>query len=277
LSAKINTTPDYPKQPPALEGSGRVVKNLEASWWVVHDAGNFEEAHLRAINRGDDADTTGAICGQLAGAFWGESGISQSLRSGENRHARGGSVGTSRALTELGWDGHSQFRGSANEALEMESSGLPTSTDRSSVLTDSPDRCKYDLIRGRMDHEDVLITNRLNWLITSQSFLFAAYATLFRSGGAQQVVGAEVPLLVRLIPLIGLLSGILVYTAILAGVVALMHNRGLLRTHLRAVLSRDPDFPAVHGRRPMAWLALLAPVFLPLVLVGAWITLLLQK
>jgi hypothetical protein len=128
-----------------------------------------------------------------------------------------------------------------------------------------------------MDHEDDLITSRLNWLITSQSFLFAAYAALFRSGGAQQVVAAEVPLLVRLIPLIGMLSGILIYTAIIAGVVALMHNRKLLRTHLRAVLSRDRDFPAVPGRRPMAWLALIAPVFLPLVLVGAWITLLLQK
>jgi hypothetical protein len=83
-----------------------------------------------------------------------------------------------------------------------------------------------------MDHEDDLITSRLNWLITSQSFLFAAYATLFRSGGAQQVVRAEVPPLVRLIPMIGMLSGILIYTAIIAGVVALMHNRNLLRTHL---------------------------------------------
>jgi ADP-ribosyl-[dinitrogen reductase] hydrolase len=30
---------------------------------------------LRAVNLGDDADTTGAICGQIAGAYWGESGI----------------------------------------------------------------------------------------------------------------------------------------------------------------------------------------------------------
>ena len=37
---------------------------------------------LKAVNLGDDADTTGAICGQLAGAFWGESNIPQSLRSG---------------------------------------------------------------------------------------------------------------------------------------------------------------------------------------------------
>jgi ADP-ribosyl-[dinitrogen reductase] hydrolase len=70
------------KQPPAIEGSGWVVKSLEASLWAFHDADTFEEAVLRAVNLGDDADTTGAICGQLAGAYWGESNIPQSLRSG---------------------------------------------------------------------------------------------------------------------------------------------------------------------------------------------------
>ena len=73
------------KQPPEIEGSGWVVKSLEASLWAFHDAGTFEEAVLRAVNLGDDADTTGAICGQLAGAFWGESGIPESLRSGWHR------------------------------------------------------------------------------------------------------------------------------------------------------------------------------------------------
>ena len=70
------------KQPPAIEGSGWVVKSLEASLWAFHDADTFEEAVLRAVNLGDDADTTGAICGQLAGAYWGESAFPESLRSG---------------------------------------------------------------------------------------------------------------------------------------------------------------------------------------------------
>jgi len=70
------------KQPPAIAGSGWVVKSLEASLWAFHNADTFEEAVLKAVNLGDDADTTGAICGQLAGAFWGESGIPESLRSG---------------------------------------------------------------------------------------------------------------------------------------------------------------------------------------------------
>lgn len=70
------------KQPPAIQGSGWVFKSLEASLWAFHNADAFEEAVLKAVNLGDDADTTGAICGQLAGAYWGESGISESLRAG---------------------------------------------------------------------------------------------------------------------------------------------------------------------------------------------------
>ncbi|WP_339730272.1 ADP-ribosylglycohydrolase family protein [uncultured Gimesia sp.] len=70
------------KQPPEIEGAGWVIKSLEASLWAFHDADTFEEAVLKAVNLGDDADTTGAICGQLAGAYWGESKIPQSLRTG---------------------------------------------------------------------------------------------------------------------------------------------------------------------------------------------------
>src|SRR5260370_19347910 len=70
------------RENPAIEGSGWVVKSLEAALWAFHDADRFEEAVLKAVNLGDDADTTGAICGQLAGAYWGESSIPDLLRSG---------------------------------------------------------------------------------------------------------------------------------------------------------------------------------------------------
>lgn len=65
------------KKPPAIAGSGYVVRGLEAALWAFHDAADFREAVLRAVNLGDDADTTGAVCGQLAGACWGEEGIPQ--------------------------------------------------------------------------------------------------------------------------------------------------------------------------------------------------------
>jgi ADP-ribosylglycohydrolase len=60
------------KQPPEIVGSGYVVKSLEAALWAFHDAQDFRQAVLRLANLGDDADTTGAVCGQLAGAYWGE-------------------------------------------------------------------------------------------------------------------------------------------------------------------------------------------------------------
>ena len=70
------------KKPPEIVGSGYVVKSLEAALWAFHDAKDFQEAVLRAVNLGDDADTTAAVCGQLAGAYWGESGIPVEWRDG---------------------------------------------------------------------------------------------------------------------------------------------------------------------------------------------------
>lgn len=63
------------KRPPEIKGSGYVVRSLEAALWAFYEAKDFREAVLRAVNLGDDSDTTGAVCGQFAGAFWGEHGI----------------------------------------------------------------------------------------------------------------------------------------------------------------------------------------------------------
>ena len=63
------------KEPPAIRGSGYVVDALEAALWAFHKAEDFAEGALLAVNLGDDADTTGAIYGQIAGAYCGLSGI----------------------------------------------------------------------------------------------------------------------------------------------------------------------------------------------------------
>jgi ADP-ribosyl-[dinitrogen reductase] hydrolase len=58
-----------------IAGSGYVVRSLEAALWCFWHAADFRGAVLRAANLGDDADTTAAVCGQVAGAYGGESGI----------------------------------------------------------------------------------------------------------------------------------------------------------------------------------------------------------
>lgn len=61
-------------------GTGYCVQSLEAALWCFAKGNDFEETILLATNLGDDADTTAAIAGQLAGAFYGINGIPQTWR-----------------------------------------------------------------------------------------------------------------------------------------------------------------------------------------------------
>lgn len=63
------------KIPPEIQGTGYVVSCLEAALWSFMRSNTFAEAVLTAVNLGNDADTTGAVCGQIAGAFYGLSAI----------------------------------------------------------------------------------------------------------------------------------------------------------------------------------------------------------
>lgn len=68
------------KQPPEIKGSSDVVQSLEAALWAFHNSHSFRQGCLMAVNLGDDADTTAAVFGQLAGAYYGSPGIPLSWR-----------------------------------------------------------------------------------------------------------------------------------------------------------------------------------------------------
>jgi ADP-ribosylglycohydrolase len=69
------------KEPPEIEGSGYVVKTLEAALWAFDRTEDFAEGALVVANLGDDADTTAAVYGQLAGAYYGKAGIPAAWRA----------------------------------------------------------------------------------------------------------------------------------------------------------------------------------------------------
>ena len=50
---------------------------MEAALWAFYNADNFREGALKAVNLGDDADTTGAVYGQIAGSYYGIDNISR--------------------------------------------------------------------------------------------------------------------------------------------------------------------------------------------------------
>jgi ADP-ribosyl-[dinitrogen reductase] hydrolase len=69
------------REPPAIQGSGYVTRSLEAALWAFARSTSFGHGALLAVNLGDDADTTGAIYGQLAGAFYGVDAIPERWRA----------------------------------------------------------------------------------------------------------------------------------------------------------------------------------------------------
>ena len=98
----------------------------------------------------------------------------------------------------------------------------------------------YQVMRSQIEHEDNLVTQRLSWFITSQSFLFTAYAILL-NGPA----GPPDPLrsnLMHLIPLLAILVCILILSTIAAGLLAMknlrQHFRRIRRMHRRPAATR---------------------------------------
>jgi ADP-ribosylglycohydrolase len=68
------------RKPPEIRAAGYVVHTLEAALWAFNGSDSFREGCLLAVNLGEDADTTGAVFGQLAGAYYGESEVPSTWR-----------------------------------------------------------------------------------------------------------------------------------------------------------------------------------------------------
>jgi ADP-ribosyl-[dinitrogen reductase] hydrolase len=63
------------REPPVIQGSGYVIRCLEAALWAFYHSHDFREGCLLAVNLGDDTDTTAAVYGQIAGAYYGVESI----------------------------------------------------------------------------------------------------------------------------------------------------------------------------------------------------------
>jgi len=78
--APLNEVGFLAKSVDQIKGSGYCVESLEAALWCFWHTGSYKEAVLCAANLGDDADSTAAIVGQLAGAWYGAEAIPLSWR-----------------------------------------------------------------------------------------------------------------------------------------------------------------------------------------------------
>ncbi len=75
LVARLRRGTFKERNPPQVRGTGYVIACLEAALWAFWRSASFREGALLAVNLGEDADTTGAVYGQFAGAAYGKSRI----------------------------------------------------------------------------------------------------------------------------------------------------------------------------------------------------------
>jgi ADP-ribosylglycohydrolase len=68
------------RSPPEIAGTGHLVKSLEAALGAFARTDNYRDGCLAAANLGDDADTTAAVFGQIAGVHYGEDMVPSSRR-----------------------------------------------------------------------------------------------------------------------------------------------------------------------------------------------------
>ncbi len=130
----------------------------------------------------------------------------------------------------------------------------------------------YQAVRNQIVHEDDLIAQRLSWLVSSQSFLFTAYAIVLNGlAPDQNRIGEfdrQLKLIWHAIPIIAIATTALIYCGILAGVIAMQSLRASFRKQFGH--TGDSIVPAVQGNVWTLLLGHIAPLVLPLILAYAW-------
>lgn len=130
---------------------------------------------------------------------------------------------------------------------------------------------RYRLIRDEIVHEDGLIGQRLGWFLASQAFLLSALATA--NGAERRMPAWSTNYFFPLVPLVAIVSCLLIFADLLAGVATLQRWRRLMKTL---------EYSDIHSLPRVArdtWIIRLgwdAPVSLPVIFLLAWLYVLLQ-
>jgi hypothetical protein len=135
----------------------------------------------------------------------------------------------------------------------------------------------YRILRGQIEHEDNLVGSRISWFVTSQSFLFSAYAiiaTSFQVTAAQTALDAKHLLLV-IIPSIAIAASVLILFSIISGIRAMEELR---KRYVQLIAGwQDPLLPPIQGNRLNRMIGMAAPVLLPPLFMAVWVFLLLRR
>jgi hypothetical protein len=138
----------------------------------------------------------------------------------------------------------------------------------------------YRIYRGQVEHEDNLLGSRTSVFVTSQSFLFSAYAIIANTAQARAF---DMPIdpkhvLLILIPSVAITTSVLFIPAIISGVVSLQR----LRRQYRQATGHPAnacchDLPPIQSTRGTRVAGTVASALLPPLFLGVWAYLLLAR
>jgi ADP-ribosyl-[dinitrogen reductase] hydrolase len=92
---------EFRNMTPRSNPSGYVVETLHAVFQAFFGTSTFRECLVDVVNRGGDADTTGAIAGMLAGALYGQEALPKNWLTALDPHTRQACEAQARALVVL--------------------------------------------------------------------------------------------------------------------------------------------------------------------------------
>ena len=128
----------------------------------------------------------------------------------------------------------------------------------------------YNILRDQLQHEDNLITQRLSWLMGSQAFLFTAYAIVLNGPERPKnaLIGSLQDYLLGTLPAVGLLSAVLIYVSIVAGVIAMVSIYRLAGHFCDDAALR---FPPLQGGKLTRYMGFASPLLLPPIFISVWL------
>ena len=147
----------------------------------------------------------------------------------------------------------------------------PAPNEEISSAEDQARFTRYRLIRDEIVHEDGLIGQRLGWFLASQAFLLSALATA--NGGERRMPAWSTNYFFPLVPLVAIVSCLLIFAGLLAGVATLQRWRRLMTTSEYHDIARLPRIARDAWIIRLGWAA---PVALPVIFLIAWVYVLVQ-
>ena len=126
-----------------------------------------------------------------------------------------------------------------------------------SSLEMKPDKFKYNVYHSEMKHEDNLINQRMNWLLVSQTLLFAALG---------QFIDKNKIATASLVKFVGLASSLIFLASMFSGVMSFWSYY----SNLRELKLDKESYPQLNRNKSLVITGLSAYLLLPLIFMFAW-------